>query len=106
MGFQWPRRLTGRKLGLRMRRSAALLVLAILSVTSSRADEPVVLKIEGRLRTTGGPHAASDVDVTFRLVDRPNGGDILWSQGPQAVSLRDGFFRAILGGGDPPLTPD
>jgi len=80
----------------------AILALTFLAaIPASAAEEPVYLAFQGRLRTIGGPHAAPESEVTFRLVDRKNGGNVLWEQGPVTLALSDGYFHVVLGDGAP-----
>lgn len=80
---------------------ALILVAAFPSLSLPAGDEPVYLAFQGRLRTVGGPHAAPETEITFRLTDRKYGGGVLWEQGPQTVALIDGYFRVVLGDGSP-----
>ncbi len=95
-----------------MRAPVSLLLLSLLidgaagGAAAAAGGEGIYLAFEARLRTSGGPHAGSEAEVTFRLTDAPRGGNVLWSQGPQTVPLREGYFRALLGDGDQPLTMD
>lgn len=94
----------------RAARLAAVLVLSCLSAGHATASpptspaEPVLLAFQTRLHTIGGPHAGSEAEITFRIHDGLPNGPVLWTQGPQTVSLRDGFFRTVLGDGGAPLS--
>ena len=67
-------------------------------------EEPFFLDIQSRIHTVNGPSVAAEVEMTFRITDRPNGRDALWSQGPMKVPLQDGYFRVTLGDSESPLT--
>ena len=65
--------------------------------------EPFFLAIEGVLPVPGG-FQGSSAQVTFQIADHPRKGKLLWSEGPVAVPVRDGYFSATLGGGGIPVT--
>ncbi len=83
--------------------AALALTLLLCAGTALAAEEPAYLVFESRIRTAGGPSTAPEAEITFRITDAPAGGRVLWSQGPQRIPLRDGYFRVILGDGGSPL---
>ncbi len=77
--------------------AATLVVQATLTVPAiALASVPQSLTEQGRLFDASGSPTQGVVNITFRLYDAPVGGAELWSSGPQAVSLDDGYFSAQI----------
>src|SRR5262245_32085537 len=74
--------------------SAAAAASAAASTQAPQTD-PLLLVFQTRLHTIGGPHAGTEAEITFRIRDGKPNGPIIWIQGPQPVSLRDGYFRTV-----------
>lgn len=85
-----------------------IVALALLAAPAfvRAASEPFFLDVQSRIHTVNGPSQASEVEITFHIADKPNGGNVLWSQGPESVPLLDGYFRVTLGDAESPLTAE
>jgi hypothetical protein len=75
-----------------MRSLTALLLLA----SSSAWAVPSQLGWQGRLLDANGDPVAGDLDLTFRLLTAPSGGDTVWQE-TQSVTFQEGYYAVVLG---------
>lgn len=85
-----------------MRAFTSVCVLSLITVPLfARAEVPRTISYQGVLREAGGDVVSDgDYEMTFRLYDTPDGPSVLWTE-TDTVSVSDGVFDVILGGGMP-----
>jgi hypothetical protein len=67
---------------------------------------PQVLQYQGRLTDAAGEPLTDPVTVTFSIYDESEGGEALWTQVFEELTLDNGRFSVLLGGEDAPFTPE
>jgi hypothetical protein len=78
----------------------ALVLMALISVAI--ADVPQMINYQGKLTTpSGDPVTNDDYDITFTIWNWESGGTLLWSSGPQTISVTEGLFSYKLGSAVP-----
>ncbi|MBI5594491.1 MAG: hypothetical protein HY928_00225 [Elusimicrobia bacterium] len=86
-----------------MRSLPLLGLLFIASAAPVRAAVPGTLRFQGRILETSSldPRSESSLGITFRIYDAASAGSLLWTEGPNTVSLDEGAFDALLGASVP-----
>jgi hypothetical protein len=64
------------------------------------ANAPLLISYQGRLSNASGPITAT-VAMTFTLWDAAAGGNVQWQEANKPISVNNGFFTTLLGGGTP-----
>jgi len=74
-----------------------LAVCSLLASAPAMADIPHAITYQGRLMDSLGVPLSGEYQMTFTIYDMPEGGNSLWSSGPQIVPVEDGQFMCALG---------
>ena len=62
------------------------------------ADISQVISYQGRVTDSGGtPVVDGSYQMTFRIMDAPAGGSVLWNSGNQSIPVSNGVFNVLLG---------
>ena len=62
------------------------------------AEIPQVISYQGRVTDSGGtPVVDGSYQMTFRIMDAPTGGSVLWNSGNQSIPVSNGVFNVLLG---------
>jgi hypothetical protein len=67
------------------------------------AATPELVNYQARLTEPDGEPIDDTVDIVFTIYDAAAGGAILWQENHTQVSIIEGLFEIILGGGAPPV---
>ncbi len=82
----------------------AVIILSVLLLTflqRSFAAVPGMLSYHGILKDTAGNYLNGNYSITFRIYDSLTGGNLLWSETQNSVSLSSGRFSVQLGQANP-----
>jgi hypothetical protein len=67
-------------------------------MSTAKAEVPQVVHYQGRLTDlSGDPVSDGDYEITFTIYTKLTSGFVLWSSGPQTVTVTDGLFSYPLG---------
>jgi len=79
---------------------SAAVILAMASLAAAQYSVPNLINFQGKLTdNAGNPVADGPHNFTFRIYDVSVGGNLLWSEGPVAISTSGGLFNRTLGSG-------
>jgi len=75
----------------------AALIISLVLVSSSFAQDTLLISYQGRLTDDGGEPLTGSYDITFGIYAMPSGSSLLWSETHSDVSIVNGLFSVILG---------
>ncbi|MBD3299237.1 MAG: hypothetical protein GF341_11315 [candidate division Zixibacteria bacterium] len=82
-------------------RVTMLVVAALLSAGTLRADVPPLINYQGVLSDSDGVALDTSVAIDFAIYDALTGGTALWSETHATVTVTDGRFHVLLGSVSP-----
>ena len=65
--------------------------------SSGEASVPHLINYQGKLTDTGGQPLEGSYDLTFRIYDSENAGNLLWEETQAGVLIQKGIFNILLG---------
>ena len=83
-------------------------LLALAAFTANAQSAPNAINYQGTLsQDDGTPSEDGTYTISFRLYDDPTAGNLIWGRTYTEVTVKNGQFNVILGGGGTPVpAPD
>ena len=81
----------------RITRIILFLAVCSLSFTISYAAVPHYINYQGRLTDASGTPLNGSYNITFKIYDDENAGNLLWQEEDTGVSIEEGIFSITLG---------
>ena len=72
-----------------------------LLVFSTQAQNPQLVNYQGMLTDSSGAPISGSVSMVFAIYDDSSGGNLIWSETIDDISVQEGKFSVLLGGSSP-----